>query len=154
MPDDRIGRAAWWLLVVAPGLIGCPGPTAPVSIVPDSARGRWAIETALRAWESGHPPGVETTSPRVQVVDTRRKPGQSLGGFAILAESTDGRTRSFAVRLELLGPEERPLVRFQVVGIDPIVVFRQEDFDLLMHWEHGMGPAPDPAQAPPDPIAR
>jgi hypothetical protein len=29
-------------------------------------------------------------------------------------------------------------VRYIVLGIDPLFVFRQEDFDLLMHWDHHM----------------
>ena len=116
----------------------------PISIVPDPARGRQAIEAAMATWKAGQPTGiVEPTSPRVQVVDTHRKPGQRLVGFEILAESADARVRTFSVRLPLAEPEERPVVRFLVVGIDPVLVFRQEDYELLMHWEHRMDPEPE-----------
>jgi hypothetical protein len=102
------------------------------------------------AWKAGHPTGiVEPTDPRVQVVDTHRKPGQRLDGFEVLAESADSRFRSFSIRLRLAEPEERPVVRFLVVGIDPVLVFRQEDHDLLMHWEHRMNAESDPAEGPP-----
>ena len=37
------------------------------------------------------------------------------------------------------------------VGIDPILVFRQEDYELLMHWEHPMDPEPGGEAAPPAP---
>ena len=100
----------------------------------------------MAAWKAGHPAGVvEPTSPRIQVVDTHRKPGQKLDGYEILAESADGRVRSFTVRLSMIDPEERPVARFLAVGIDPVLIFRQEDFDLLMHWEHKM----DEAEAAP-----
>ena len=89
------------------------------------------------------------------MVNTHRKPGQKLVGFEILSDSADSRVRTFGVRLAMVEPEERPVVRFLVVGIDPILVFRQEDYELLMHWEHRMDPqaekgatAPAPAPAP------
>lgn len=96
----------------------------------------------MAAWRSGRPAGVvEPGLPRIQIVDTHRKPGQRLTGFEILAESVDDRYRSYTIRLTLVEPEERPPARFLAVGIDPVLVFRQEDYDLLMHWEHRMDPA-------------
>jgi hypothetical protein len=35
-----------------------------------------------------------------------------------------------------------------VIGIDPLWVFRHEDYDLLLHWEHPMEPVSvEPSQA-------
>ncbi len=100
----------------------------------------------MSTWKAGHPPGiVEPTSPRVQVVDTHRKPGQALLNHEILSDSADARVRTFSLRLTLSDSEERPVVRFLVVGIDPVLVFRQEDYELLMHWEHRMDPEPEKA---------
>jgi hypothetical protein len=148
-------RSDWVLLVVALGMNGCSGrPEAP-AIVPDSAQGRRAIAAAMASWEAGHAAGgVEPTSPRVQVGDTRRKPGQRLEGYEILGETADSRVRTFTIRLALVEPEERPIVRFLVVGIDPILVFRQEDYELLMHWEHPMDPEPEGGAAPPAPPSK
>jgi hypothetical protein len=141
-------RAHWLPIALASVLLGCDPPPEPASIVPDPTKGRQAIEAALGAWKAGHPTGIiEPTSPRVQVVDTRRKPGQELIGFEILSESADSRVRTFNVRLALSGQEERPIVRFLVVGIDPVLIFRQEDYELLMHWEHPMDPKPEEAGA-------
>ena len=95
----------------------------------------------MATWKAGHPTGiVEPTSPRIQVVDTRRKPGQTLEGFEILAETADDRVRTFTVRLDLAEPEDHPTVRFLAVGLDPVLILRQEDHDMLMHWEHPMKP--------------
>jgi hypothetical protein len=104
----------------------------------------------MSTWKAGHPTGIiEPTSPRVQVVDTHRNPGQALLDYEILSDSADPRFRTFNLRLTLSDSEERPVVRFLVVGIDPILVFRQEDYELLMHWEHRMEPEPEKATTPP-----
>ena len=144
-------RSRWpFIALVAAGLLGCEPTPEPISIVPDPARGRQAIEAAMATWKAGHPPGIiEPTSPGVQVVDTHRKPGQTLVDFEILSDSADLRVRTFSLRLTLSESEERPVVRFLVVGIDPILVFRQEDYELLMHWEHRMDPEPEKTTAPP-----
>jgi hypothetical protein len=150
---DRPRARSWWPLIalVATGWLGCEPAPEPIPIVPDPARGRQAIEAAMTAWKAGHPPGIiEPTSPRVQVVDTHRKPGQTLVDYEILSDSADPRVRTFSLRLTLSGSEERPVARFLVVGIDPILVFRQEDYELLMHWEHRMDPEPEKATSPSD----
>jgi hypothetical protein len=140
---------------VATGLSGCEAPPEPIPIVPGSARGRQAIEAVMETWREGHPTGIiEPTLPRVQVVDTHRKPGQRLIGFEILSDSADSRVRTFSVRVALSEPEERAVVRFLVVGIDPILVFRQEDYELLMHWEHRMDPKPEEGATSPAPSSK
>jgi hypothetical protein len=150
------GRSWWFFAVlVATGCMGCEAPAEPIPIVPDPARGRQAIEALMETWKAGHSTGIiEPTTPRVQVVDTHRKPGQKLVGFEILSDSADSRVRTFSVRLNMLQPEERPVVRFLVVGIDPILVFRQEDYELLMHWEHQMDPEPEKEADLPAPPAK
>jgi hypothetical protein len=143
------------VVFVIAGFSGCEATPAPIPIVPDEAKGRQAIEALMATWKEGHPTGsVEPTSPRIQVVDTHRKPGQRLVGFEILSQSADSRVRTFSVRLVLIKPEERPIVRFLVVGIDPILVFRQEDYELLMHWEHQMDPETEKGAGPPAPPAK
>ena len=39
-----------------------------------------------------------------------------------------------------------------IVGIDPLWIFRHEDYDLLLHWEHQMPTESkqDPATSPLD----
>ena len=141
MREARGRRSDRFLTVVAMGIIGCSGRPESPAIVPDSTRGRRAVEAAMASWKAGHPAGiVEPTSPRVQVGDTHRKPGQRLDGYEILGESADARVRTFTIRLALVEPEERPVVRFLVVGIDPVLVFREEDYEMLIHWEHRMDP--------------
>jgi hypothetical protein len=129
-------------------MIGC-GSRPAHSIVPDSAQARTVLEAAMAAWAAGRAPGMlDTTAPRVQVVDSFRKPGQKLEGFEILAETASPRARTFSLRLHMSEPDERPLARYLVVGIDPVLVFRQEDYELLTHFQHKMDPEPRQAVEP------
>lgn len=68
-------------------------------------------------------------------VDQRRQPGQPLRAFSILNESRGEGFRRFQVKLSLAEPEETRVVAYCVFGIDPVWVYRSEDFDLIMHWE-------------------
>jgi hypothetical protein len=149
----RIRSRRLFVALVVAALLGCEPTPEPIPIVPDSARGRQAIEAAMTTWKARHLPGVvEPTSPRVQVVDAHRKPGQDLLDYEILSDSADARVRTFSLRLTLSDSQDRPVVRFLVVGIDPILIFRQEDYELLMHWEHRMDPEPEKTTTPPAPL--
>lgn len=83
----------------------------------------------------------DSDAPQVQVVDSFRLPGQRLAGYRVVGEQASDRARTFSVQLELEGPTERSLVRFLLVGIDPVLVFRDRDYELLTHFEHKMDPA-------------
>ena len=68
----------------------------------------------------------------------RRKPGQRLDQFKILGETPGQSGRTIAVKLELANPTENVKTEYIVVGIDPLWVFRREDFEMFIHWEHDM----------------
>jgi hypothetical protein len=149
-----IGLSRVLPVVLVLGFIGCWRRPA-TSIVPDSVRARKVVEAVMAAWAAGSPAGMlDTTAPRVQVVDSFRKPNQKLEGFEILAETASPRARTFSLRLRLAEPDEQPLVRYLVVGIDPVLVFRQEDYELLSHFEHKMDPEPQATGEAPPPAAR
>lgn len=107
-----------------------------------------ALEHGLEAWKSGAPTGIIPNSkPVVNVIDAGRKPGQKLDRFTVLGETRAvAAGRTFVVQLELSNPEERLKTQYIVVGIDPIWVFRQADYELLSHWEHHM---PEPPREQP-----
>jgi hypothetical protein len=108
---------------------------------------RASLEAALIAWREGDPPGAIAGQPAVQVVDTTRQTGQALRSFEVLSEtSIAAQGRCYVVRLVLENPAAERRERFVVVGIDPIWVFRKEDYDRLAHWEHPMELA-EPAEA-------
>ncbi|WP_165230757.1 hypothetical protein [Aquisphaera insulae] len=74
------------------------------------------------------------------MVDSNREAEQRLVEYQILAQTSSSRNRTLSVRVRLENPAEESIVRFLVMGADPILVFRQEDYDLMMHWEHKMDP--------------
>jgi hypothetical protein len=75
-------------------------------------------------------------------VDQHRRPGQTLENFTILGEVSGDGGRWFEVELHLDEPPQKVQVRYVVVGIDPLWIFRQVDYEMLSHWDH---PMPDEA---------
>ncbi len=119
--------------------LGCESRQSYDRYIPAPEAARRALEAALAAWQNGQRPGrVDAVSPPAQVVDSHRRPGQRLRSYEILGEVKGSGPRCFTVRLLLENPREEQKVRFLVVGIDPLWVFRQEDYDMMAHWEHPM----------------
>src|SRR5262245_12832736 len=121
-------------------LSGCGSKNAVSSrFVPSPQTARKAIESALEAWQKGQPTGgIANTTPKVQVVDENRPAGQRLARFEILGEVPGSGPRTFSVKLETENPAAVENTRYVVVGIDPLWVFRQFDYDKMAHWEMDM----------------
>jgi len=111
--------------------------------IPSPAKAERAIEAVMEAWRNGDPVGIVegTVSPVVHVIDSHRKAGQVLDDFEVLGEVPGNAPRCFAVKAVLSNPDKQVKLRYVVVGIDPLWVFRHEDYDLLSHWEHRMEPS-------------
>ena len=112
-------------------LLGCSKQgTRTEDFTPPADKARAALEAALNHWQNGKPPGtVPGTKPTVEVVDSKWKGGQQLKSYEILSEEPGTEPRFFKVRLTLAkGAQE---VRYAVLGIDPLWVYREEDFQLL-----------------------
>ncbi len=123
------------LLVLTTGGCGTKTP----NYTPSLETAEDAVRGGLDKWKVGEPPGeLPGTHPLVHVTDGGRKPGQTLESYQILGETHGASGRTIAVTLHLNNPVEVLKVRYIVLGIDPLFVFRQEDFDLLMHWDHHM----------------
>jgi hypothetical protein len=131
--------AAWSVLMV--GAFGCKGddPQAPYRrFTPSPAEARRALEETLSAWRDASSALPESFGTRTaRFVDKQRRPRQKLLGFQILGERDSGSARLYTVRLTLDNPEEVQLVRYYTLGRNPCWVFRQEDFEMMLHWEHG-----------------
>lgn len=98
-----------------------------------------ALEKVLESWRAGATAGeVAGTKPVIFATDTSRKPEQTLRSYRILGETPGTAGRTYAVVLDLENPVEQLKTQYIVVGIDPLWVFRQEDYELLMHWDHYM----------------
>jgi hypothetical protein len=124
-------------------LCGC-GSNRTGRYVPEAGVAQQALTASLTAWkeEKGTSLRLEGST-AVEVVDRYRRPGQTLTSFRVLGEVSGDGGRWFQVELQLANPAQTEQVRYVVVGIDPLWVFRQTDYELLGHWDHPM-----PAESP------
>lgn len=124
--------------------IGCAERADQSRYYPPEDKARTALEAGLNAWQQGsltnEVPG--TKGPAVGWIDNQRSPGQLLKAFEILGLAPGDGPRVFTVRLVLENPVAEIKTRFVVVGLDPVWVFRQEDYDMLIHWDHPMPKSP------------
>ena len=126
---------------------GCHDRTA--DFKPGKEVAETALNLALEDWTAGKPVGeIAGSKPLIFITDTNRNPKQTLEGFKILGETPGRSGRTYAVELSLKRPDEKLKTEYIVVGIDPLWVFRREDFELLMHWDHRM------PKLPPEPNSR
>lgn len=106
--------------------------------IPSVARAEAALNEVLTAWKDGQPVGtlkLEAEAVSVEVADSTRVPGQRLVGYELLGEISGEGPRTFVVKLKLENPVAEREVRYYLVGIDPLWVFQQADYDALIHWE-------------------
>lgn len=132
-----LGARRMLLLVLALALSAGGGCSRGGRQVPSAGPARQALESALTAWQSGHPVGkIETASPPVQTVDSGWGKGQKLASYEILEEvkREDGR-RCFKVRLDLKKPAVSQEVHYLVVGTSPMWIYREEDYKNFQNWE-------------------
>lgn len=148
------GRASAVLGAAVAALVtsGCRNETNDFArYVPEPEAARAAVVATLDGWRKGDPPGAVAgpTRPPVYVVDKQRRPDQRLTSYEVLGEVAAENARGFAARLTFEGQEETPIVRYLVVGRDPLWVFRQEDYEMISHWMHAMKEPEDRAAGPP-----
>ncbi len=159
LAEPDIGRT-----VICAGLIalfailwlpGCQKARTNADFIPSPGQSQNALKAALAAWKAGQPAGpVAGTSPVVHVTDSSRVSNQTLDDYQILGEVPGNAPRCFAVKLKLSDPTEEKRERYVIVGIDPLWIFRHEDYDLLLHWEHQMPPEPTEDLESQLPVAR
>jgi hypothetical protein len=128
--------------------LGCGRRAGNERFIPSEATSRRAVGAAMDAWRAGEPADrtIRLSDPtlNLEVADTARRQGQRLVEYEILGEVSAEGPRCIAVRVKLEEPREELEVLYYLVGIDPLFVFRQEDYELLTHWEMAM---PDEAPA-------
>ena len=111
---------------------GCSRSSRTERFVPPADNARKALDSALKSWETGQPPGsvLGASTPKVVAVDSRWLAGEKLQGYEVVKEEKSSGQRVFTVRLRVDkgGPQE---VRYYVVGVDPLWVYRDEDFQKL-----------------------
>ena len=100
--------------------------------IPSETRAREALEAALTAWRDGKKPGqIEGTPIPTQAVDSQWQKGKILTAYEIGGQEPgvgDG-PPVFSVKLTMEGVGEPILVRYYVVGKDPLWVYREDDYN-------------------------
>lgn len=113
----------------------------------DPARYKPSVDTSLRAltaamehWKSGkHNGEVESDLPvTVMLLNSQANRGQTLQEYEILGEVAGDGVRTYGVRVRLTNPTTDERIRFYIVGIDPIWVWHQEDYEMVTRWEDAM----------------
>lgn len=120
------------LLVIGLGLLaGCTKPGAE-KYTPPSASARQALETALTQWRDGQtkPAQFALDRVKVEVLDQSWTDGQKLQSFEIVGEepNTSG-PRVFTVKLKTEKGDRT--VKYYVVGIDPLWIYGEADYQKL-----------------------
>ena len=109
---------------------GCrPTSRTEFDILPGTDKARAALEKALTAWKDGQKIGkIQEDSHSIEVVDRVWQKGSKLASFEILQPEDKPGPRWFSVKLTL--KDSRPQqVHYAVVGLDPLWVYREEDYN-------------------------
>jgi hypothetical protein len=142
MKWNRTGRSPLLWLALGCAAAGCgDAPRGPVEFVaPGIESAKAALVASLDAWKADRrASGVMVGSkPSIGIVDAGRADRPLLEYEVIGPLMVVGKARPFAVRLVLDAPRETVSTRYLVLGQDPLWVYRQEDFDRMLHWEHKM----------------
>jgi hypothetical protein len=118
---------------------GCSRTQRGEDFVPREEAAQQAVGAYLRSWSNGSTSqSVPDTNPPVLVSDELRRDGRVLKTFAILGPVPADAPVCFAVQLSLDNPPEERRERYVVVGIDPLWVWRYDDYLMVTHWSHPM----------------
>lgn len=106
---------------------------------PSEQAARAALDKALKTWSTGGKPGeLPGADPAVVVHDTPWSQGEQLESYEILREEQAGPVeKQFAVRLSMTKPQRTDEVRYHVLGVGPLMVFRDQDYQRNINMENG-----------------
>ena len=106
--------------------------------LPSDEVARRALEASLTAWRDGAKPGpVAGTQPPVVAYDTPWSKGDRLSSFEIVKEDVKASEMKFSVRLSLAKPDRVQEAEYYVLGRDPVMVFRDEDYERNINMVNG-----------------
>jgi hypothetical protein len=129
----RLGFVSLFAAAVLLGPGGC-GRHSNADFTPNANVGRTALEAALKSWKDGQPPGTVagTSKPAVRVADSEWERGAKLAGFEIVGDEPPAGAgpRTFTVKLTAADGQSRE-VKYYVVGIDPLLIYRDIDYQKL-----------------------
>ncbi len=122
------------LLILSTALAGCEGGSAPL---PSASAAREALDTALGTWKAGKPASsLLALKPAVEAVDFDWKAGKVLSDYTVGDEAPGQGVRTLSATLTIQGGPSPKSVRYFLLGVDPVRVFRDEDFQRAMNMDN------------------
>jgi hypothetical protein len=123
------------LFLIAPvALAGCGDSPAPL---PSNAASRQALQASLDAWKAGKPAStLAAAKPSIEVVDFEWKAGKLLTDYAIGDETPGQGNQTISATLTLKGEPAAKSVQYMVLGLDPIRIYRDEDFTRALNMDN------------------
>jgi hypothetical protein len=82
---------------------------------------------------------LSAATPKVEVVDFEWRAGEALTDYSVGDESTGQGTKTFSSRLTLKGQPPKD-VSYMVLGVDPILIYRDADFTRAMNMDNNPSP--------------
>ena len=127
-----MNRTCFWSLALV-CIAGCGSGRPTSDYVPKGDQAKVALTLALDAWKSGgqpDPAGKLPSGQTVKAVDMDWSGGQKLSSYEIVREmpAEESSPRRIVVKLSHPSGESAEATYF-IVGIDPIQVFRDKDYE-------------------------
>ncbi len=117
------------IIVVLGFFVGCGGPPEK-KYIPKADLARGALEAALEHWKSGEKHGpVEDFEVPIDVFDARWQNGKKIESYEILDEIPSDGPKIFLVKMKLDEDQEEKEVKYFIVGKNPLLVFREQDYN-------------------------
>ena len=128
-PVNRKQSCLLCLAVALCFMTGCG--TSVKKYTPSADSAREALDAALEKWKSGATHAtVDDYRVPIDVFDARWQNGKKLESYEILGEETsEGPAKVFTVKMKLDEDKEEKEVKYYIVGIDPLNIFREQDYN-------------------------
>jgi hypothetical protein len=112
-------------------LSGCSRLRNEYDILPNTDKARDALDKALAAWKAGQKVGtIQVDSQKIEVLERVWQSGKKLAAYEIVKAEDKPGPRWFTVKLTLQGSAPQQ-VNYAVLGIDPLWVYREEDYNQM-----------------------
>ena len=109
---------------------GCGSSEA--KYIPSEASAKESLNAALRAWQAGQAHGpvkVDAVPVPIDIYDARWQAGTTLEMYEILRTEELDKHKAFIVKTKLKDEDEVQEDTYIVIGNDPLMVFRKQDYD-------------------------
>jgi hypothetical protein len=112
---------------------GCEGRHSHEDFMPAESTARQALEKALAAWKEGKTAKeIDAKGPAINAFDLKWRAGEKLDSYEILSTKAEpNKPTWFTVKLNMKSPRREQTVRYVVIGIDPLSVCREEDYNKM-----------------------